>query len=254
MINHDRHHGTEYQCPRCQDRGFIIKDEVAYRCPCMKQRTIEQLFRHSGLGTLQHQCTFANFSFAYYPDVYDEQLGFTYYQNAKIALKAAEEFAAAFVKGNYHGPGIVFTGPVGSGKTFLASSIANYVLSKGKQVLFTVVPDLLDQLKATYDRSALVETDELTILEGARNVELLIMDDLGAHNYTPWTVNKIYSILNYRVNHQLPVVITTNLSLDELDTYLGERTTSRILQLCRVYRIASVQDIRCLKSKEHLHQ
>src|SRR5690606_27907594 len=112
---------------------------------------------------------------------------------------------------------------------FLACAIANYVLSKGKPVLFTVVPDLLDQIKATYDRSPLVDSDELAILEGARTVDLLILDDLGAHNYTQWTVNKIYSILNYRVNHQLPVVITTNLSLDELDIYLGERTTSRIL-------------------------
>lgn len=254
MMNKDNHQTNKYKCAQCQDRGIIIKNEVAYRCPCMKQRAVEHLFRHSGLGRLQKECTFDNFSFAYYPDVFDETLGFTYYQNAKIALKAAEEFAKAFVKGNYHGPGLVFTGPVGSGKTYLASAIANYVLSRGKQVLFTVVPDLLDQIKATYDRSSLVDSDELAILEGARTVELLILDDLGAHNYTQWTVNKIYSILNFRVNHQLPVVITTNLSLDELDTYLGERTTSRILQLCRVYRLASVQDIRCLKSKEHLHQ
>lgn len=252
MISKDA--DNRVKCSKCNDRGFLIKDEVAYRCSCMKQRTIEHLFRHSNLGKLQHQCTFANFSFAYYPDVFDEELGFTYYQNAKKALNAAKEFASAFVKDNYHGPGLMFTGPVGSGKTHLASAIANYVLSKGKQVLFTVVPDLLDEIKATYDRSSMGENDELAIIEGARNVELLILDDLGVHNYTQWTVNKIYSILNYRVNHQLPVVITTNLSLAELDTYLGERTTSRILQLCNVYRIASIQDIRYLKSKEHSNQ
>jgi DNA replication protein DnaC len=241
----------EVKCSLCQDRGFIIKNEIAHRCSCVKQRALEGLIRHSNLGRLHSQCSFAGFSFSYYPNSLDKEVAITYYENAQKAFKAAKAFAEAFVAGNYHGPGLVFTGPVGSGKTFLASAVANHVLAKGKQVLFSVVPDLLDEIKATYDRSNPSAIDEMAILDGARNVELLILDDLGVHNYTDWTVNKIYSILNYRANHQLPVVITTNLSLAELDTYLGERTTSRILQLCRVYRLASVQDIRYLKSKEH---
>lgn len=238
-------------CTKCQGRGFIIKDEIAHRCSCAKQRALQGLLRHSNLSRLHSQCSFAGFSFAYYPKSIDQEAGITYFQNAQKALTAAKNFAEAFAAGNYHGPGLVFTGPVGSGKTYLAAAIANYVLAKGKQVLFSVVPDLLDEIKATYDRTHPDGVDERTILDGAKNVELLIFDDLGAHNYTDWTVNKIYSILNYRANHQLPIVITTNLSLAELDTYLGERTTSRILQLCKVYRLASSQDIRYLKSKEH---
>ncbi|NLC76283.1 MAG: ATP-binding protein [Clostridia bacterium] len=249
MLKNDPNEGIK--CNICHGRGFVIKDEVAHRCSCSKQRSLKALVRHANLGRLQQRCSFEDFSFAYYPKVMDKELGFTYYENAQKALDAAKKFASAFAAGNYHGPGLVFTGPVGSGKTFLAGAIANYVLVRGRQVLFTVVPDLLDEIKATYHRHNPNPVDETTILEGARTVELLILDDLGVHNYTEWTVNKIYSILNYRANYQLPVVITTNLSLAELDTYLGERTTSRILQLCRVYRLASIQDIRYLKSKEH---
>lgn len=247
----DNKNNGEVKCNLCQDRGFIIKNEIAHRCTCVKQKAVEGLLRSSNLGRLHSKCTFADFSFSYYPNSPDKEAGITYYQNAQKALKAAKAFAEAFAAGNYHGPGLVFTGPVGSGKTYLACAIANYVIAKGKQVLFSVVPDLLDEIKATYDRTNPNAIDEMAILDGARNVELLILDDLGVHNYTEWTVNKIYSIINYRANHQLPIVITTNLNLAELDTYLGERTTSRILQLCRVYRLASVQDIRYLKSKEN---
>jgi len=74
------------------------------------------------------------------------------------------------------------------------------------------------------------------------------LDDLGAHNYTPWTCNKLYSLLNYRLNYHLPVIITTNLDLVEIEKFLGKRTTSRILQMCNVYRLTVQKDIRYQKS------
>jgi DNA replication protein DnaC len=52
---------------------------------------------------------------------------------------------------------------------------------------------------------------------------MLVMDDLGAHSTSPWAQEKLYQIINYRYNAQLPMVVTTNLSLDEL-----ERTEPRI--------------------------
>jgi DNA replication protein DnaC len=111
------------------------------------------------------------------------------------------------------------------------------------------VPDFLDELRATYHKGG-EETDinEISLLNGARQVEVLILDDLGAHNYTPWTCNKLYSLLNYRMNYHLPVIITTNLDLLEIEKFLGKRTTSRILQMCNVYRLTVHKDIRYQKS------
>ncbi|MFA5535906.1 MAG: ATP-binding protein [Bacillota bacterium] len=249
MVNNFQH--KSFTCPSCQNRGFIIKNGLAYPCNCVEERSRINRLVKANLGRLQHQSRFENFSLKYYPKSPEKGFGAqTFYHNAKIALEVAKSFAKEFAKGNYHGQGLLLTGNVGSGKTFLASAIANYVLENGKQVLFTVVPDLLDEIKATYDRSGFTETDEMEILGQARTAELLILDDLGVHNYTEWTVNKIYSILNYRANHQLPLVITTNLSLADLDTFLGERTTSRILQLCKICRLSNKEDIRYLKSKE----
>jgi len=75
-------------------------------------------------------------------------------------------------------------------------------------------------------------------------VPLLILDDLGAHNYTDWTRNKLFSIINYRLNYMLPTIITTNINLEDLEHFLGERTTSRIIHMCHPYRLLVEVDIR----------
>jgi len=97
-------------------------------------------------------------------------------------------------------------------------------------------------LRASYSTKS--ETTEFDLLDIARTIPILIMDDLGAHNYTEWSRNRIYSILNYRMNEQLPTIITTNLDFDEIEQHLGERTCSRLLQMCRVFRLTAPQDIR----------
>jgi len=167
----------------------------------------------------------------------------SYYDSATVTLKAAKDFTRRYLE-NRHTDGLLLTGQVGSGKTFLACCIANALLVRGKTVLFIVVPDLLDQIKATYDAKNENSVTESELLDTAREVPLLILDDLGAHNYTEWTRNKIFNIINHRLNYLLPTIITTNINLEDLEQYLGDRTTSRIFQMCRPYRLLVDVDIR----------
>jgi DNA replication protein DnaC len=81
-------------------------------------------------------------------------------------------------------------------------------------------------------------------MDTARKAEVLVLDDLGAHNFTEWTQNKIFSLINYRMNHGLPCVITTNLSLEEMNQVVGLRTVSRIIEMCKIYRLYVDEDIR----------
>lgn len=238
-------------CNICGDRGIVLKDDVAVPCICSKQRAAERLIIDSRMPRNLLNCSLDRFCFTYYDkNCFDREKGISYYEIARLAHRAAKEFIDNFLK-DPNTDGLLFTGDVGSGKTFLASCIANSLLKRGQVVLFAVVPDLLDQIKATYDfGKGAGEVTEFDLLDAARQVPLLILDDLGAHNYTEWTRNKIYSIINYRLNHRLPVIVTTNIKLDEIEEYLGERTTSRLLEMCKPYRLMVELDIRAVRRKE----
>ena len=134
-------------------------------------------------------------------------------------LHDAYELCLAYAR-DPHG-WLVLLGGYGAGKTHLAAAIANHRVALGYPVLFVVVPDLLDYLRATFSPSSDAGLDER--METIREIPLLILDDLGAHNSTPWAQEKLFQILNHRYNNRLPTVITTNQRLEELDPRIASR-------------------------------
>ena len=134
-------------------------------------------------------------------------------------LRQAYERAKAFAE-NPQG-WLVLKGGFGCGKTHLAAAIANYRVARGHPVLFVVVPDLLDHLRATFNPASEVTYDRR--FEEVRTAPLLILDDLGVQSTTPWAQEKLYQILNYRYNARLPTVITTNCELEEIDLRIRSR-------------------------------
>lgn len=125
---------------------------------------------------------------------------------------------------------LMMVGDCGTGKTHLAAAIAGHATRhRSLKTLFTIVPDLLDHLRATYHPSSPVTYDER--FEAIRTVPLLVLDDLGTENQTPWALEKLYQIVNHRYNEQLPTVITSNVDIDSLE----RRIRSRLLdtRLCR---------------------
>jgi DNA replication protein DnaC len=116
---------------------------------------------------------------------------------------------------------LILQGVNGSGKTHLAAAIANYRLAQGKPVLFVVVPDLLDHLRSTFSPDSKISYDEF--FEKLKETPLLILDDFGEQSATPWAQEKLYQLINYRYNARLPMVVTTCLSLDEIETRISSR-------------------------------
>ncbi len=234
---------SAFNCPICLDRGIVIEENLARPCQCMQQKELYNKFKYARISPNMMQHTFDTFVLEYYSRcLADDEKNRSYYESARLALHGAQDFVNDYLQTGT-ALGLMFTGPVGSGKTFLACAIANALMAADKNLLFLVVPDLLDELRASIGRKD-AENSEQDLLDAARTVPVLILDDLGAHNYTDWTKNRIYSIVNYRMNYQLPTIITTNLDIYELGEYLGDRTSSRILQMCRIYKIRVEQDIR----------
>lgn len=114
--------------------------------------------------------------------------------------------------------------------THLAAAIGNYRLSVGEPVLFQVVPDLLDHLRAAYAPGSEAGYDEL--FESVRQVPLLILDDLGTQISTQWAQEKLFQLLNHRHNFKLPTVITTNKSFDEMEPRLASRMADAQISAC----------------------
>jgi len=116
---------------------------------------------------------------------------------------------------------LIFQGVNGCGKTHLAAAIANHRRSQGEAVLFVVVPDLLDRLRSSFNPESRMPYDRF--LERIKEISLLILDDFGEQSATPWAQEKLYQLINYRYNARLPMVITTCLSLDEIETRISSR-------------------------------
>jgi DNA replication protein DnaC len=112
-------------------------------------------------------------------------------------------------------------GPYGCGKTHLAAAISNFVVDLGVPTLFLTVPDLLDTLRFAYSDPTSTFEDRF---DEIRRSSLLVMDDFGTQNATAWAQEKLFQIVNYRYTNRLPLVVTTNNSLPEIE----ERIRSRL--------------------------
>lgn len=178
----------------------------------------------NGLEMLHHM-TFEKF------DLKRSELTPEQRENLAQAFHLAKEFAQ-----NPRG-WLVFQGGNGCGKTHLAAAIGNYRIAMGWPALFITVIEFLDHLRATFNPQSQVRYDEL--FEKLKNSLLLILDDFGEQTSTPWAQAKLYQLINYRYNAQLPTVFTTCLSLDEIEARGESRMTSRLgdVRLSTVFNI-----------------
>ena len=207
-------------CPICKGAGFVRRDLPpndpmfgrALVCKCTKTKIEVQrqrrLIKLSNLGMLT-RFTFETF-------VFDDQ---TISSKRKLSLENAYKACRDYAE--QPEGWLILMGTHGAGKTHLAAAIANHCIAQGQVALFIVVPDLLDHLRAAYAPRSQVAYDER--FNQVRNVPLLILDNLGSQASTPWAKEKLFQLINHRYNAELPTVITTAQSLEELDGRIRSR-------------------------------
>ena len=128
------------------------------------------------------------------------------------------------------GRGLWLMGDVGTGKTTLAMLVSSAALAKGRSVAIYSLPRLLSELRKTFDESS--DMSYLQLLDSLASVDLLHIDDVGAERSNEWVLEQLYSIVNSRYEEEKSVVITTNLAHDALREQIGERTVSRLVEMC----------------------
>lgn len=222
---------NERSCPVCGGRGLFIKNKTtACICTCVKKDRKNFLLKSSNITEVLSKKSFQNFLLGYYSRLNKDQFyERTHYEIAVKSLETCKSFVKDCLSGK-NPKGLYIFGMVGSGKTHLACSIANELIKRSFNVLFMVVPDYLEEIKYSWERGS--NGHEKEIIDRARDASVLVMDDLGAHCYSDWTKSKIYTLLNYRINNNLPTVITSNLEYHEIEKYLDYRISSRIIELC----------------------
>jgi DNA replication protein DnaC len=219
-------------CPICKGAGYLRTD-VPYghpsfgkpiACECKeaerKAKRRQQLQEMSNLGAFYDK-SFANFN-QRVPGVQE-------------AFRVAYEFAQ-----NPNG-WFLLIGPNGCGKTHLAAAVANQSLEDGALVLFATVPDLLDHLRGAFAPSSTEVYDQL--FARMREAEVLVLDDLGAQQSSPWANEKLFQLFNYRYTSRFPTIITANSrGLQGIDERIRSRLTDAslvttvILDRARDYR------------------
>lgn len=148
-----------------------------------------------------------------------------YYQTAenekvfKIAKKYVEKFDELYTKGQ----GLMFWGDVGTGKSYTAAAIANELLDRQVPVIMTSFIKLLK------------EVGENDYVDRLNKAKLLIIDDLGAERSTDYALEKVYDIIDSRYRSAKPIILTTNLTMDEMknsEDIRFNRIYDRIFEMC----------------------
>ena len=217
---------THYTCDICGDTGIF----GGRRCRCFNEIVEKIKIESFNENSSVKMCSFDDFSLSYYEgkdaDVMTRILGY------------CKKYALSFSKSS---ESVFMCGDTGLGKTHLSLSIAKEVISKGYNVAYDSIINYLNDIeKEHYGKS------DKNTLAMITSVDLLILDDLGAEVKNAFNHSTIYNIINKRINRNLPTIISSNLTSDDVSERYDDRVASRIFGEYTYLRFAG-NDIRQIK-------
>lgn len=201
---------------------------IAIDCKCDKERkaaeekvqidkeNMERVKRLKNISLMDEKFMDAKFEF-FEKNNYNER-------NFKLCKRYAEKFDQMEEKNQ----GLLMWGNVGTGKSFAAACIANYLLEHYTSVIMTSFVKILEVIQSG-------EEQEAKLMKKIAESRLVIFDDLGAERNTDYALEKVYNIIDSRYRSGKPMILTTNLSIEEMKAETDirySRIYDRIFEIC----------------------
>lgn len=222
-----------FSCPDCRDTGYIDRE----KCHCLRQAEISLLYEQSGLQEMLANNNFSLLSYEYHSG---EDLS-----HFEKAVENCKNFIKNF-DSDYHN--LFFYGTVGTGKSFLSGCVAKELMDQGHSVIYFGATGLFDLLSSTSFDTKNREERQNTYAD-LYQCDLLIIDDLGTELTNQFTASQLFSLLNERNIGRKATIISTNLSLRELQDRYSDRIFSRITSNFEVCKLTGA-DIRMYQKRQ----
>lgn len=223
-------------CVHCGGSGYV----GSTMCECLLELCRQEQKKEVSILSGSKE-TFNQFRLDYYPDRIDPKYGASPRTIMEHNLKICRGYAFNF---SNLGGNLLFNGGTGLGKTFLSACIARAVADRGYSVVYETAAHLFSKL----EQARFSPTEEsLRASEKFRSCDLLILDDLGTEMPSQFVTAALYSLLCDRLLENKPMVISTNLNLDEIAQRYSPQIASRLHSFQRLTFVG--EDIRVLKNR-----
>lgn len=242
-------------CPICGGSGWKITEREgisgAEKCQCADVGREQRIEERAGIPPLYERASVDNFSVS---GSYEREL-------RKVLLDVQAYVRAYPVLAQ---PGLMFLGEPGTGKTHLAVAALRGLIAKGFEGIFYDFQSLLNNIHKGYDKAS--GSSEQGAYQSALDVEILLLDDVGAHRVNDWVEDTVTSIVTHRCNSRKATIVTSNLrdpqagykgssditqqamySKYTLEERIGMRARSRLFEMCTLIQMPYAGDYRLKK-------
>ena len=204
-------------CDRCGGSGYL----GSAMCECLTELCRQEQKKEISVLSGGKE-NFSQFRLEYYPDRVDPKIGVSPRQVMERNFRTCKTYATLFSQNSGN---LLFIGGTGLGKTFLSACIARAVADRG----FSVVYETANHLFTKMERAKFGgDEDARKEIEKYIKCDLLIIDDLGTEMPGQFVTAALYSLLNDRLLENKPMVVSTNLNVDEMSRRYSPQIASRL--------------------------
>lgn len=248
----DEASGLAY-CSKCHTprQASVELDGVWHHPPCICQCQVEALEKKKSEEQLrERQQKIACMKASGLQDAALRAYTFANDNGINPEMQKAHNYVEHWTEMKAGSTGLLLWGNVGTGKTFFAGCIANALLDQGVPVLMTNFARILNAL------SSMGFEDKNKYIDSFNEYSLLIIDDLGMERTTEFALEQVFNVIDARYRSKLPLIVTTNLMLDELNNpsdLAHARIYDRVMERCVPLKINN-QNIRELNRAANFEQ